>query len=985
MLKYLENNQEIPYSNPDAKGISNDKRKELLEIKKKGQFVVAEMKKMAQEAKKYYNLDNCSPGSWLDGSNTKTRKYLWTQMKYQDESSSPISVSIFVEKGDGGKAYFRISLEIKNSGIDKGAMEQYHKHLEVLQKPDLIYVEGSNEWGNPKILRENRKSIMSKIADGTYKKVQICKIIEQNERKSNTDYHNEVMTAISEIIPYYDYVLKRTEREEKKRGWLLTWNPANWQWEEYEEWCTGTKEGKKYVIDWTCTSKQPKIGDDVFLMKIGDQPRGIIAHGKIIKEPYKGLHYDPIKAAKDITSNHVKVEYDLIQNCDKGEKILLQDDLKEYKGQTWSPRGSGIEIKEPILAALKDKWMNLISINTYWPSLAEYDPGITKEDWIALLQDPNIINESLFIMLMMMLELGGESTCSKLAEIYGGTTSAYNSWGRNLGERVYKEIGCPLYKEEERKRFYTVPFVGRGIYENGKRRYSWRLRDELKEALESDIIKEKGNELLKEYKRNQKKVQYAKNMILYGPPGTGKTYSSAIYAVAICDGKSIDEVRIMDYDHVMNRYRELMEEERITFTTFHQSYSYEEFIEGIKPIIDDGGTDVGYTIEDGVFKKFCNKASAVKIEAKDFEVADDATIWKATIRKNVRVDCFDNDRVRINWNIDSARANSFVNDIKKGDIIITTDGSRKVINGIAVALEDDAYKLDEESDTTTRNVKWLAKNIEKEILNINSGKMLHRRTIARVLGMKVSDILNVAKNKNSELSNTTIIENKKPYVFIIDEINRGNISKIFGELITIIEDTKRAGMNEEVFVTLPYSNMSFSVPSNVYILGTMNTADRSIALMDTALRRRFEFIEMMPDVNVLRHIGASKVEDLDVALMLEKMNERIMFLYDREHTIGHAFFTKLAKNPTIDTLKSIFEKSIIPLLQEYFYEDYQKIQLVLGDNGKRDDTHKFILDNDIKIKDVFKGSVDDVIDLPEKKYTINLAAFSNLDSYKEII
>lgn len=205
----------------DAKDISNDKRKELLEIKKKGQFVVAEMKKMAQEAKKYYHLDNCSPGSWLDGSNTKTRKYLWTQMKYQDESSNPISVSIFVEKGDGGKAYFRISLEIKNSGIDKGAMEQYHKHLEVLQKPDLIYVEGSNEWGNPKILRENRKSIMSKIADGTYKKVQICKIIEQNERKSNTDYHNEVMTAISEIIPYYDYVLKRTEREEKKGDGFL--------------------------------------------------------------------------------------------------------------------------------------------------------------------------------------------------------------------------------------------------------------------------------------------------------------------------------------------------------------------------------------------------------------------------------------------------------------------------------------------------------------------------------------------------------------------------------------------------------------------------------------------------------------------------------------------------------------------------------------------------------------------------------------------
>ena len=164
----------------------------------------------------------------------------------------------------------------------------------------------------------------------------------------------------------------------------------------------------------------------------------------------------------------------------------------------------------------------------------------------------------------------------------------------------------------------------------------------------------------------------------------------------------------------------------------------------------------------------------------------------------------------------------------------------------------------------------------------------------------------------------------------------------------------------------------------------MNTADRSISLMDTALRRRFQFIEMMPDVTILEKIGANRVGDLDVALMLKTINERITYLYDREHTIGHAFFTKLAKTPSIDTLRSIFEKSVIPLLQEYFYEDYQKIQFVLGDNDKEDD-FKFIRDEELNVKNIFKGNVEDALDLPEKNYTINKEAFGKLQSYKDII
>lgn len=354
-------------------------------------------------------------------------------------------------------------------------------------------------------------------------------------------------------------------------------------------------------------------------------------------------------------------------------------------------------------------------------------------------------------------------------------------------------------------------------------------------------------------KMKETNKEFDKNLILYGPPGTGKTYNSAIYAVAICDGKSVDE--LTDYDAVMARYNELKKAGRIAFTTFHQSYGYEEFIEGIKPIIDENTQDVGYTIESGVFKEFCQNA-------------------KSTVH---------------------------------------------------------------------------------------------------------------TRNANPDLESAVIEENTEPYVFIIDEINRGNISKIFGELITLIEGTKRVGMPEAASAILPYSGDEFSVPANVYILGTMNTADRSIALMDTALRRRFQFIEMMPDSDVLRRIRADKVGDLDVAAILDKINERITFLYDREHTIGHAFFTGLKDDASIEKLQSIFEKSVIPLLQEYFYEDYQKIQLVLGDNEKSDDSLKFIRDEKIVAKNIFKGNVEEVIDLPEKRYSINKKAFENINSYKEIL
>ena len=217
-----------------------------------------------------------------------------------------------------------------------------------------------------------------------------------------------------------------------------------------------------------------------------------------------------------------------------------------------------------------------------------------------------------------------------------------------------------------------------------------------------------------------------------------------------------------------------------------------------------------------------------------------------------------------------------------------------------------------------------------------------------------------------------------PKVFIIDEINRGNISKIFGELITLIEDTKRLGKPEETTAILPYSGKPFGVPDNVYILGTMNTADRSIAQIDTALRRRFSFVEMMPDTEVLEGI---EVEGINIANMLDIINRRIEVLYDREHTIGHAFFTGLRAEPTIEKLAMIFKKSIIPLLQEYFYEDYKKIRLVLGDNRKSEDA-QFIIEKAHDYVALF-GDVDVGLD-DGYRYEINKNAFNNIEAYRSI-
>ena len=526
-------------------------------------------------------------------------------------------------------------------------------------------------------------------------------------------------------------------------------------------------------------------------------------------------------------------------------------------------------------------------------------------------------------------------------------------------------------------------------------------KEELKEALEQMNLSNVGE--TGSINRNK----YDHNTILYGPPGTGKTYNSATYAVAICDGKNIEELN--DYEEVMERYNELKRAGRIAFTTFHQSYGYEEFIEGIKPVMGDNN-DIGYTIEPGVFKKFCDKARLVSVTDNNSKIIkDNPRIWgmllDGTGKSELKKNCYANNVVRLGFTEVSDESieagydsnekgktmvNYFKNEVEVGDIIVVVGNTSKSIDGIGIVTGDYVYDNSENDYKRKRDVKWLLKDTEQsmvEYLNAKGRQKFGRNSIFDFdyIGLdSISEIL----EQNGVENTLTVTKENKPFVFIIDEINRGNISKIFGELITLIENTKREGMPEAVSAILPYSHEEFSVPSNVYILGTMNTADRSIQMMDTALRRRFQFVEMMPSVDVLRDLGIDDVDfggiTLNIPRMLETINNRIAYLFDREHTIGHAFFTSLKYDRTIDRLATIFEKSVIPLLQEYFYEDYQKIQLVLGDNAKEDDSTKFIINKPANPTALFMGSVEDYLDEKEEIYTINHNAFKNIMAYKNI-
>ena len=496
---------------------------------------------------------------------------------------------------------------------------------------------------------------------------------------------------------------------------------------------------------------------------------------------------------------------------------------------------------------------------------------------------------------------------------------------------------------------------------------------------------------------NTQNTDIAKNTILYGPPGTGKTYNTVMYAVAIIENKRLEEIKKENYTEVIDRYNKYKEDGLIEFTTFHQSYGYEEFIEGIKPVIhsdEEDETDIQYEVVPGLFKKFCDIAGKpiLRKEKYDIGINELPTIWKISLEgsgeNSTRTECMRNNHIRIGYdeygreitNLSKGDAgrnilNYFINDMSIGDIVMSCYDCNTV-DAIGVVTGEYEWHDEYAQYKRLRKVNWIAKGIKENIIKINNGSRLSNPTVYK-LRMDLSDVMEIIEKYSK--NTIEVEEKKKNHVFIIDEINRGNISKIFGELITLIEPTKRIGQIEGQKVRLPYSQKLFGVPNNVYLIGTMNTADRSIATIDTALRRRFNFKEMLPDSEILDGIY---VEDVSIKDIFIKMNKRITVLFDREHTLGHAYFLPLKDAPTIETLANIFENSIIPLLQEYFYEDYEKIRMVLGDNQKDSEDKQFITIEENDYNDLF-GDID--YDFDEMStYKINSFALTNIEAYRSI-
>ncbi|ECL1916507.1 AAA domain-containing protein [Campylobacter jejuni] len=410
------------------------------------------------------------------------------------------------------------------------------------------------------------------------------------------------------------------------------------------------------------------------------------------------------------------------------------------------------------------------------------------------------------------------------------------------------------------------------------------------------------------------------NQILYGSPGTGKTYHTIDKALEIL-GKNLES-----RDDKKAKFDEYVKKGQIVFTTFHQSYGYEEFVEGIKPCIDskENSKEIEYEIKDGIFKELCEKA----LDNYENSILNADELNKK-IELKEKVENFLNWLLETNEPIGKTKGgNFFVVEIDNKTIVIYSEGVERFdgIFNLNLSIFMELLKCKDEFNNATE--------MFKKVFNRDYADRTHTYYFNLVKKFKAYEekqlTAKIENNKNNDNS-------LKPYIIIIDEINRGNVSKIFGELITLIEPSKRIGEKEELKVTLPYSGEKFGVPKNVYIIGTMNTADRSITSLDTALRRRFEFIEMIPDVSKL----SMDCEGINLQELLKAINTCIEYLLDREKTIGHAFFIGV-KN--LNDLKSIFQNKIIPLLQEYFYNDYALINAVLNDNGmifkdKKDDKY----------------------------------------------
>ena len=475
----------------------------------------------------------------------------------------------------------------------------------------------------------------------------------------------------------------------------------------------------------------------------------------------------------------------------------------------------------------------------------------------------------------------------------------------------------------------------------------WCMKDYMKEELDKKMATDTNNsskgtwydDVVRTWERR-------KNIVLYGAPGTGKTYDVPELAVRLCDPAFM--AAEPSREEIVSRYNQLKTEKRIAFTTFHQSLDYEDWIEGLRPVVNENN-QVTYEIESGIFKKLCEEAERPVVKDKQVGIADNAVVWKVSLAgtgdNDVRRECMENNHIRIGWDdygpiisdeTDWSVYNgegkqildAYINKMKIGDIVMSCYSSQ-TIDAIGVVIGDYEFEDKFPNYKRVRRVNWLVKNINENIVEMNDGKTMTLGTVYRLNSITLDNVKSILEKYDTS---SKMEENDKAYVMVIDELNRGNVSKVFGELITLLEADKRKGRINAESVVLPYSKKGFHIPNNVYLIATMNTADRSLGSLDYAIRRRFAFIAEKPfglevdgfDEDLFEKVSSLFIKNFDEykesgwdqTMKLEPADTLSEEYKPEDVWIGHSYFLMQDEEGEDNTSNRLLYE-IIPLLEEY--------------------------------------------------------------------
>ena len=475
----------------------------------------------------------------------------------------------------------------------------------------------------------------------------------------------------------------------------------------------------------------------------------------------------------------------------------------------------------------------------------------------------------------------------------------------------------------------------------------WCMKDYMKEKLDKKMTTETNNSSKGTWYDDVVRIwERRKNIVLYGAPGTGKTYDVPELAVRLCDPAFM--ATGPRREEIVSRYNQLKTEKRIAFTTFHQSLDYEDWIEGLRPVVNEN-SQVTYEIESGIFKKLCEEAERPVVKDKQVGIADNAVVWKVSLAGTgdnpVRSDCMKNSYIRIGWDgygpvisdeTDWSIYNgegkqildAYINKMKIGDIVMSCYSSQ-TIDAIGVVVGDYEFEDKFPNYKRVRRVNWLVKNINENIVEMNDGKTMTLGTVYRLNSITLDNVKSILEKYNTS---SKMEENDKAYVMVIDELNRGNVSKVFGELITLLEADKRKGRINAESVVLPYSKKAFHIPNNVYLIATMNTGDRSLGSLDYAIRRRFAFIAEKPfglevdgfDEDLFEKVSSLFVKNFDEykesgwdqTMKLEPADTLSEEYKPEDVWIGHSYFLMQDEEGEDNTSNRLLYE-IIPLLEEY--------------------------------------------------------------------